>query len=255
MAQKLFDLSGKNALITGATQGLGRAMAVGLAEAGATVVINGRNSQAVASCEEELRGKGVACRGAVFDVTRGDDVEQGIARVEAEVGPIHALINNAGVQRREPLDSLGEADWQTVLDTNLTGVWRLSKAVAKGMIERRAGKIINIASLLSFAARPTAGAYAASKGGVAMLTKAMAVDWASHNIQVNAIAPGYFETAMTEALRSDPEIDAWVRLRTPAGRWGRPEELVGAAVFLASSASDFVTGQVLYVDGGWTANL
>lgn len=255
MSTTLFDLSGRIALVTGATSGLGHAMARGLGAAGATIVVNGRDPARVDAAVEAFRAEGIEALGAVFDVTDEAGIAQGVARIEAEVGPIGILINNAGIQRRKALLEVDLATWDEVLRTNLTGVFLVAKAVARGMAERRQGKIVNIASLASEAARRTIGPYTAAKGAVRQLTKAMCVEWAPHNIQVNAIGPGYFATPLNTVLQEDPAFNAWVEARTPAGRWGDPKELVGAAVFLSSAASDFVNGHVLYVDGGLLASM
>ena len=255
MTTSLFDLSGKTALVTGSTSGLGRAIAGGLAEAGAAVVVNGRNAERLASTVEALAASGLKAHGYRFDVTSEELVNTAVARIEREVGPIDILVNNAGIQRRAPILEISAETWEEVLKHDLTSVFLVGKAVARGMIERKRGKIINIASLTSEVARQTIAPYAAAKGGVRQLTKAMCVEWAPHNIQVNAIGPGYFATDLNAVLSADPEFDAWVRARTPAGRWGEPQELIGAAIFLASPASDFVNGQILYVDGGLLASM
>ena len=250
MSGNLFDLTGRVALVTGSSRGLGLAMARGLAQAGASVVLNGRNEERLAAAVSALAAEGVKARGRAFDVTDAASVEQGVAAVERDAGPIDILVNNVGIQRRAPLEAMDESAWREVIDVNLTSAFLVTRRVVRGMIERRRGKIINICSLMSEIGRPTTANYAAAKGGLKMLTRAMAVEWAKHNIQANAIGPGYFLTEMTQPLAADPKFDAWIRSRTPAGRWGRPEELAGTAVFLASSASDFVSGQIIYVDGG-----
>jgi len=250
-----FDLTGRVALVTGSSQGLGFTLARGLAEAGATVVLNGRGAERLAGAVERLRDAGLDAHGYAFDVTRREDVAAAIARIEREAGPIDVLVNNAGIQRRAPLEQVGEAVWREVLDTNLTAPFLVAQHVARGMIARRAGKIINICSLMSEVGRPTIAPYTAAKGGLKMLTKAMATEWARHNIQVNGIGPGYFKTEMNRALFEDEQFDAWIKGRTPAQRWGAPEELIGPAVFLASDASSFVSGQIIYVDGGILATL
>lgn len=255
MRNNPFDLQGKVALVTGSTRGLGLAFATALAEAGALVVLNGTNAELVRQRVAEFEARGLRAAGAPFDVSSEASVQAGVAEIEQNVGPIEILVNNAGINRRGPLHELARKDWDAVLQLNVTAAWLAAKHVARAMIERRRGKIINICSLMSFGGRPGTGAYTASKGAVAMLTKAMTVDWAPYNIQTNGIAPGYFLTDMTRPLAEDEKFDSWVKLRTPAGRWGRPEELGGLAVFLASPASDFVTGQIIAVDGGWTANL
>ena len=255
MTNRLFDLSSRVALVTGSYQGLGLAIARGLGQAGATVVLNGRNEEKLRQAVAGLAGDGRKFSGCYFDVSKVAQIQQKIPALEKDVGPIDILVNNAGIQRRSPLEQFEASVWQEVLDINLTGIFLVTKQVVQGMIARRSGKIINICSLMCEMARPTVGAYTAAKGGVKMLTKAMAVEWGKHNIQVNGIGPGYFATEMNWPLKEDPHFDAWVRSRTPAGRWGEPPELVGAAVFLASRASDFVNGQVIYVDGGILAAL
>ena len=252
MASTLFDLTGRLALITGSSQGIGLAIAQGLIEAGARVVLNGRDPTKLQSA---ARGLGQAAFAAddglgVFDVTDPDAVEAGVARIEREAGAIDILVNNAGIQRRMPLADFPVETWREVMRTNLDSVFFVGQAVGKRMIPRGHGKIINIASLQSEVGRPTIAPYTASKGAVKMLTRGMCADWAKHGLQINAIGPGYFETELNRPLREDPAFDSWLRARTPAGRWGRVEELAGAAVFLASRASDFVNGQVIYVDGG-----
>ena len=252
MASNLFDLSGRLAVVTGSSQGIGLALARGLVGAGARVVLNGRDPARLANAAAAL-GEGVASPAdgiGAFDVTDPDAVEVGIARIEAECGAIDILVNNAGIQRRAPLEEFPVETWREVMRTNLDSVFFVGQAVARRMIPRGRGKIINIASLQSEAARPTIAPYTASKGAVKMLTRGMCADWAKHGLQINAIGPGYFETELNRPLRENPVFDAWLRGRTPAGRWGRVEELCGAAVFLASRASDFVNGQVIYVDGG-----
>jgi gluconate 5-dehydrogenase len=254
-ARELFDLTGRVALVTGASRGLGLALARGLAEAGATVALNGRDEARLAGAVSTLAADGLRAHPARFDVTDPAAVADGVAAVERSIGRLDVLVNNAGIQRRAPLETVTEATWREVLETNLTAPFLVTRAVVPGMIARGRGKVINITSLADSVARPTIAPYAAAKGGLRQLTRAMAVEWARHNIQVNGIGPGYFRTEMNTALVEDPEFDAWVRSRTPAGRWGEPSELVGAAVFLASAASDFVTGQIIYVDGGVLAAL
>ncbi len=255
MTNPLFDLTGKVALITGSYQGLGLAIARGLGQAGAALVLNGRNEKKLRQAVSLLSGEGLRVTGACCDVSKAAEIERKIPALEREVGQIDILVNNAGIQRRSPLEQCEEPVWREVLDTNLTGVFLITKQIVQGMIARKSGKIINICSLMCEMGRPTVGAYTAAKGGVKMLTKAMAVEWGKHNIQVNGIGPGYFATEMNRPLKENPQFDAWIRSRTPAGRWGEPEELIGAAVFLASRASDFVNGQILYVDGGILAAL
>lgn len=255
MSTALFDLGGRVALITGSSHGLGLVLARGLAEAGAHVVLNGRNEQRLSAAVAELGRAGLRAHGYAFDITDASALNRQVKAIEAEVGPISILINNAGVQSRAPILEMKESVWREVLDINLTGAFLTAREVARGMVSRRAGKIVNICSLLSEVGRPTISPYTAAKGGLKMLTRAMAVEWARYDIQVNAIGPGYFDTEMNTALVNDPSFDQWIRSRTPAGRWGRPEELVGAAVFLCSPASSFITGQIIYVDGGVLASL
>jgi len=251
----LFDLRGKTALITGSSQGIGFALAKGLAEAGAAVVLNGRDKVKLSKSADALSSMGAKVGTAAFDVTSGEATSAGIEKIEAEFAPIDILVNNAGILRRAPLLELTEAQWREVLDTDLTSAFLLARAVAPRMISRGAGKIINICSLMSEVGRPTTGGYAAAKGGLKMLTRAMATEWAKHNLQINGIGPGYMLTELTKPLSENVEFSRWLMARTPAGRWGRPEELVGAAVFLGSRASDFVNGQIIYVDGGILAAL
>ena len=251
----LFDLNGRIALITGSSQGLGFAIARGLAQAGAAIVLNGRDEVKLATAAEVLRAEEARVTTAAFDVTDGAASASAVAAIEAEFGPIDILVNNAGIQRRAPLAEMTETQWREVIDTNLTSAFLVARAVVPRMIARRAGKIINICSVMSEVSRPTIGNYAAAKGGLKMLTRAMAVEWAKHGIQANAIAPGYFVTELNKALVANVEFNQWICGRTPAGRWGQPEELAGAAIFLSSRASDFVNGQILTVDGGLLAAL
>ncbi|MBL7140238.1 MAG: SDR family oxidoreductase [Planctomycetes bacterium] len=255
MSTDLFDLTGRTALVTGSSRGLGRVVAAGLGRTGAALVLNGRNEQTLAEAVAGLRDEGLDVRGAAFDIADTAAVDQAVTALERDGVAIDVLVNNAGIHRRGPLEQLTDEQWDAVIETNLTGAFRVARRVVRGMFERGRGKIINICSLMSEVARPTTGNYAASKGGLKMLTRAMAVEWAGRGIQVNGLGPGYILTEMTRPLAEDPEFDAWIRGRTPAGRWGRPEDLVGAAVFLASRASDFVNGQVVYVDGGILAAL
>ena len=249
----LFDLSGSIALVTGAGRGLGLAMAEGLGAAGATVVLNDRVGERLEAAARQLREKGLEVQTSLFDVSDGDAVRRSVADIEAGVGPIHILVNNAGIQDRQPTHSFPEADWRRVLDTNLTGPLLVAQAVVPGMIERGAGKIVNIGSIIGLLGRAESAPYAVAKGGLKMLTKVMAVEWAADGIQVNTIAPGYFATEMTRPFQENPEIDAYIRGHTPAGKWGEPSDLVGTIVYLASKASAFVTGQVIYVDGGYSS--
>jgi gluconate 5-dehydrogenase len=255
MTTNLFDISGKNILVTGSSRGLGFKLAQGLGRAGATIILNGRDKKNLEKAATSLKEEGFVCHSFQFDITKEDAVLEAVSEIESKVGPIHVLVNNAGVQHRAPLEEFELHDWQRVLETNLTGVFITTKHVVKGMIKRNAGKIINICSLNSELGRNTIAPYTASKGGLKMLTKGMAVDWGKYNIQTNGIGPGYFITEMTQPLADNPEFDKWVKARTPANRWGLPEELVGTTVFLASDASNFINGQIIYVDGGMLASL
>jgi gluconate 5-dehydrogenase len=252
---KLFDLSGRIALVTGSSAGIGLALARGLAGAGATVVLNGRNDAKLQQAAARLRDEGAMVHAMAFDVTSADATAEAVQRIEREVGAIDILVNNAGMQRRAPLDEFAQADWHELMRTNVDSVFIVGQAVARRMIPRRRGKIINICSVQSELGRPNIAPYAASKGAVKMLTKGMAIDWGQHGIQVNGLGPGYFKTELTQALVDNPEFSNWLVNRTPSRRWGDVEDLVGAAVFLASDASAFVNGHVLYVDGGVTAAL
>jgi gluconate 5-dehydrogenase len=254
-AGNLFDLAGRVALVTGAHRGLGLAISRGLAAAGAQVIVNGRNADALDAAVSGLTGEGYAAHAALFDVTDAGAVREAVATVAKRVGAIDILVNNAGVQRRHALVDFPRADWDAIIATNLTAPYIVSQAVMPAMIEKRRGKIIHIASLMAEFARPSVVPYTAAKGGVRQLTRGMAVELAPHNIQVNAIAPGYFATEMNRALIDNAEFNAWVCKRTPAGRWGQPDELAGIAVFLASSASNYMTGQLLIVDGGMSVAL
>ena len=254
MKGALFDLSGKTALVTGSSDGLGRTMALGLAEAGARLVLNGRNAERLASTAKAFAKAGHEVREAAFDVANDAAVQAAFAKLDADGVEIDILINNAGIQFRKPMVDLATEDWRRVLDVNLTAAFQVGREAARRMIARdRGGKVINIGSLTSAVARATVAPYTAAKGGIKMLTQSMAAEWASHNIQANAIGPGYILTEMNRALIDDAKFDGWVRSRTPSGRWGKPEDLLGAAVFLASPASDYVNGQILYVDGGLLA--
>jgi len=248
-----FDLGGKTALVTGAGSGLGLAIARGLGAAGARVVLNGRNVAKLDAAASGLRSDGIAVETAAFDVSDPDAVRNGVAAVHAKFGPIDILVNNAGMQHRATIAEFADADWRRLMATNLDAPFYMARAVIPAMQERRSGKIINVASIMARIARPTTVPYQVSKGGIAMLTRGLAIELAPHDIQVNAIAPGYFKSELTAPLVADPEFSAWLERRTPAGRWGELHELAGAAVFLAAPASRFVTGQILYVDGGVTA--
>lgn len=248
--RNLFDLTGRTALVTGSTRGLGRAIAEGFAAAGAGLVINGRDPDKTEAAAQEMREAGMTVRAAAFDVTDEKAVEALFRDLDAEGIEIDILVNNAGIQHRQPMVELALADWQRVIDTNLTSAFLLGREAAKRMIPRGRGKVINIGSLTSELARATVIPYTVAKGGIRLLTKGMAAEWTPHGIQANAIGPGYMLTEMNEALTSNPDFDAWVKGRTPAGRWGRPDELVGTAIYLASDASNYVSGQLIFVDGG-----
>jgi gluconate 5-dehydrogenase len=253
MSADLFDLSGRTALVTGSSRGIGLALARGLARAGARVVLNGRDAARLGSAADELRKEGLGVEIARFDVTDEAAVDAAVARIENAVGAIDILVNNAGMQLRRPLQDFSSADWHQLLETNVTSAFLVGRAVGRRMLERGAGKIINVCSVQSELARATIAPYTATKGALKNLTRGMCADWAPHGICVNAIGPGYFTTELNAALQADPEFDRWLRRRTPAGRWGEVHELVGVAVFLAAPASDFVHGQIIYVDGGLTA--
>ena len=251
----LFGLKGAVALVTGSSAGIGLALGRGLAAAGAKVVVNGRTPATVESAAADLRALGAEAFAAPFDVTHGAEIATAVTRVEAEFGPIEILVNNAGIQRRAPLEDFPEDAWRELMRVNLDSVFYVSKAVAKHMIARRRGRIINIGSVQCELARYNIAPYTASKGGVKMLTKGMATDWGKHGLRINAIAPGYIRTELNKALIEDEKFCAWLAARTPMARWGNVDELVGAAIYLASDASSFVNGHVLYVDGGITACL
>lgn len=251
----LFDLSGCRALVTGSSQGIGFALAAGLAAHGASVVVNGRNAARVEEACAALAAKGFAAEAAVFDVTVKEAVDAGVEKIETEIGAIDILINNAGMQFRAPLEDFPADKFELLFKTNVTSVFLVGQAVARHMIARGRGKIVNIASVQSELARPSIAPYTATKGAVKNLTKGMCTDWARHGLQINAIAPGYFRTPLNQALMDNADFNAWLEKRTPAGRWGDVDELVGAAVFLASKASSFVNGETLHVDGGITASL
>lgn len=253
--RKLFDLSGRIALVTGSAQGIGLALARGLAEAGARLVLNDVLQDRLDAAVTSLRADGYVADGILFDVTDEAQVEAGVADVEARVGHIEILVNNAGIQHRAPLEDFPKDAWDRLLAVNVTGAFLVGRAVARRMIPRGHGKIVNVSSIQGELARPTIAPYTATKGAVNNLTKGMCTDWARHGIQVNAIGPGYFITELTRPLADDPAFDGWVRARTPAARWGDTFELIGAVVFLASDASSFVNGQVIYVDGGMLATL
>jgi gluconate 5-dehydrogenase len=250
-----FRLDGRIALVTGSSTGIGLALARGLGEAGATVVLNARNERRLAETAAQLAGAGLAVHQRAFDVTDTAAVEAAVAAIEAEIGPIGILVNNAGMTRRAPFHELQDADWQAVMRTNVDGAFVVGRAVARRMVPRGHGRIINICSVMSEVGRPGTVAYTASKGALKMLTKGMAVDLAPHGITVNGIGPGYFKTELTAPLAADATFNQWLINRTPARRWGSVEELAPAAVYLASDAAGFVNGHILYIDGGITATL
>ena len=254
-AKRLFNVEGKVAIITGSTGGLGTVFAKGLAENGCKVILNSRSKEKVRAQVQEFAEMGFSVYGYAFDVTKSDEINRAIQQIENEIGTVDILVNNAGVNLRAPLHDFDDADWDKVIGINLTGVYKVSKAIAKSMIQKKSGKIINIGSMQSELGRPTIAPYAASKGGVKMLTKGMATDWAKYNIQVNGIGPGYFKTELTKPLYENPEFDAWLTGRTPSNRWGNTGELLGALLFLSSDASSYVNGQMLYVDGGMLATV
>ena len=253
MSLSLFDLKGRTALVTGSSRGLGRAIAEGMAKAGARLVVNGTDPARVETAVGELRAAGFAAEGAAFDVTDEAAVVSAFEGFDKAGVEIDILVNNAGIQMRKPLVEFSSADWRKVIETNLTSAFIIGREAAKRMIPRQRGKIINIASLASELARPTIAPYTAAKAGIKNLTKSMAVEWAASGIQANAIGPGYMLTDMNQALMSNTDFNNWLMSRVPAKRWGNPDELVGAAIFLASSASNYVNGQTIYVDGGMLA--
>ena len=255
MSTALFDLSGRTALVTGSSKGIGYALAGALASAGARVVLNGRDAERTEQARAQLASQGLKVDAVAFDVTDADAVEAGVAQVEANIGPIDILVNNAGMQHRGPFAEFPLDAWRRINATNVDSVFFTGRAVAQRMVARGRGKIINVCSVQSELARPGIAPYAATKGAVKMLTKGMAVDLGRHGIQVNGLGPGYFKTELTQSLVDDATFTAWLANRTPAGRWGEVHELAGAAIFLASDASSFVSGHILYVDGGITAGL
>jgi gluconate 5-dehydrogenase len=250
MSVELFSLKGRTALVTGSSRGLGRAMAEGLAAAGAAIVLNGSDAGRLNAASVEMKAAGFNVREACFDVTNEPAILEAFQQLDESGVAVDILVNNAGIQLRKPMVELSTAEWRSVIEANLTSAFVIGREASKRMIARGYGKIINIGSLTSERARATVAPYTVAKGGIKMLTRAMAAEWAAHGIQANAIGPGYMLTDMNQALVENPTFDAWVKGRTPAKRWGRPDELVGAAVFLASSASDYVSGQIIYVDGG-----
>jgi gluconate 5-dehydrogenase len=250
-----FSLENKTALITGSSKGIGKALAKALAQAGAQVILNGRDTNVLQSTFDEFKALGLKVQMSAFDVTDENAVNSAVDNFEKSYGAIDILVNNSGIQIRSPLENYATADWNKLMATNLSSVFFVSRAVVQHMIPRKAGKIINVVSVNAEHARYSIAPYSASKGAIKMLTKGMCVDWAKHGIQINGLGPGYFETEMTAPLVADKDFTAWVEKRVPTGRWGKVEELGGAAVFLASSASNFVNGHTLYVDGGITATL
>lgn len=254
MSSPLFDLTGSIALVTGSSRGIGRSIAHGLATAGATIVLHGQNPERLADTTAQFVEEFGQDRvhSIAFDITNEHAVAAGVAAVQSDAGPIGVLVNNAGIQHRVPLVDLAVEDWDRVLRTNLTSAFLVGREVARGMIRRGGGKIINIASVQTDLARPTISAYTASKGGIRNLTRAMTAEWAEHNIQINALAPGYIHTEMTQKLVDDSTFNEWILGRTPAHRWGTTADLVGPAVWLASEGSNFVNGQVIFIDGGMT---
>jgi gluconate 5-dehydrogenase len=251
----LFDLSGRVALVTGSSAGIGFALARALGGAGAKVVLNGRDPGKLASAAEQLRQEGLSIYEAAFNVTDGNAVRPAVERIESEVGAVDILINNAGMQFRASLEDYPDDAWHALMKTNVDSVFYVGQAVAKRMIPRGRGKIINICSVQSELGRPSIAPYTATKGAVKMLTKGMAIDWGKHGLQVNGIGPGYFKTELNRALVEDKAFSDWLIGRTPSRRWGELEDLMGAAIFLGSDASNFVNGQIIYVDGGVTASL
>ena len=251
----LFSLNGKTALITGSSQGIGLALARGLAEAGATIILNGRDRKKLDLAAKALADAGATTIISAFDVTDHDAVRKAVDELEAQGTRIDILVNNAGMQHRGPLEEFEPEAFEKLLQTNIASVFHVSQAVAKHMINRGEGKIVNIASVQTALARPGIAPYTATKGAVGNLTKGMATDWAKYGLQCNALAPGYFDTPLNAALVADKKFSEWLKIRTPAGRWGEVEELVGACIFLSASASSFVNGHTLYVDGGITSSL
>ncbi|MDP2699849.1 SDR family oxidoreductase [Thalassospira sp.] len=250
MSLELFSLAGKTALITGSSRGLGRAFAEGLAAAGASVILNGTNPERLEQARKEMSDAGMTVGTSLFDVTDEIAIKAAFDGFDKAGIEIDILINNAGIQFRKPMLELDTADWQRVIDTNLTSAFMIGREAAKRMVARGHGKIVNIGSLTSELARATVAPYTVAKGGIKMLTKAMAAEWAELGLQANAIGPGYMLTDMNAALTANPEFDAWVKARTPARRWGKPEELIGTAIYLCSDASNYVNGQIIYADGG-----
>jgi gluconate 5-dehydrogenase len=255
LIERLFGLEGRVALVTGSSAGIGAAIARGLAGAGASVVVNGRSPEKIDSVVASIVAAGGKAHGVPFDVTIGAEVRAGVVRIEREIGPIDILVNNAGMQRRGPLEDFAEETWRELMRANVDSVFLVAQAVARAMIPRKRGRIVNICSVQSELGRAGIAPYTASKGAVKMLTKGMAIDWGKYGIRVNGLGPGYFRTELNKALVEDEKFSSWLGARTPLGRWGEVDELVGAAIFLASDASSFVNGHILYVDGGVTASI
>ncbi|HEV3044536.1 MAG TPA: SDR family oxidoreductase [Roseiarcus sp.] len=251
----LFDLSGRLALVTGSSDGIGLALAGGLGKAGARVVLNGREEAKLAAARDRLASQGVKVDAARFDVADRPAVLAAVERIEREIGAIDILVNNAGIQRRAPFEAFPEETWREVMAINIDGVFHVTQAVGKRMVERKRGRIINICSVTSELGRATIVPYATTKGALRQMTRGLSAEWAKHNMQINAIAPGYIRTPLNQALMDDEKFSAWVSARTPAGRWAEPDELIGAAIFLASEAASYVNGHVLYVDGGLSTSV
>ena len=252
----MFSLEGHIALVTGSAQGLGNRIARGMLDAGAKVVLSDISQAALDKAVAELKEEGHDAAAFAFDISNEEQVEKAVAQIEEQVGPIDILVNNAGIHKRDLLINMPVENWRKVIDVNLTGAFITGRAVARGMISRRYGKIINISSINAMMVRPNIGNYCAAKGGIVTLTKSMATEWGEYNINVNAIGPGYFLTDLTKPLSEDPEFDAWVKSEVPLRRWGDPnKDLAGVAVMLASNAADYISGQTIYVDGGWDACL
>jgi gluconate 5-dehydrogenase len=251
----LFSIKDKVALITGSSRGIGFSLAAGLALNGATVILNGRDEAVLESAKIALEDNGISVFTSAFDITSKEQISNQVDKIENTFGRIDILVNNAGIIIQKSVIDMNETEWDSVIDTNLKGAFLVSQKVAAGMIERQSGKIINICSIQSELVRNKVAAFAASKGGMKMLTKSMAAEWGRYNIQVNGVGPGYFLTEQTQPLSDDPEFDIWLKKRTPAGRWGTPDELIGTLIYLSSEASNYVNGQIIYVDGGVLATI
>ena len=254
-SESLFELKNKTVLITGSNGGLGFFIAQGMGKAGAKIILNGRSHEKLNKAVSVLKNQKIETYGYAFDVTKSEEINKSVKEIETDLGKIDILINNAGIHKRMPMVDMTDQAWRDVIEADLSSAFYVTRAVVKRMISRKEGKIVNICSLMSEVHRPTIANYSAAKGGLKMLTRAMAVEFAKHNIQANGIGPGYFETELTKTLVQDKEFNSWICSRTPAGRWGKPEELVGTAIYLSTHASDFVNGQVIYVDGGILAGL